>query len=357
MNDRHFAQIVDNYIKKFAVMNAPAPGSDETYKWRVAKQFRPMMDAALESDDSVFPSKLLETQKMVKNLTDSYTQPFYGLYEFAKKDPVAVKNMSRHLFDSCELPPEEKMEENRNFLSNASNLKEEHFPGSFRYESTIHTASVFQTLYDPDSSYIVKPKHARKFADCIDFFDDWKGGQSTRLDIYYRMCDEVAEAIQNNTALLETHQSRFELEQPGSLHPDEKHHLLVFDLIYCCSTYGLYSGVSFNRPPDLEKVRLREENEKKAAELYLKLEESKKEVALLTEGKAFFAPYFTEGATVKSKLNGDGIVQSCDESTVTVNFPAKEKSIKFKFTDAVSARFLYVDGPNMLKGWCVTVRH
>lgn len=348
MNDVHFAQIVDNYIKKFELMNDSK--SHETYKWLIAKSFRPMMDEALGADDTDFPGMLLKVQKLTGNLTDSYTQPFYGLYEFAKREPSAVKMLLNDLFASNPLPPVEKMQEIRKFLSGSAELLNKYFPGSFRYESTIHTATVLQTLYDPDNSYILKPKHSRKFADCIDFFDDWKSGRSTKLDIYYRMCDEVVAVIEQNDTLMKTHMSRFDVEKPDSMHPDEKHHILVFDLIYCCSTYGLFNGITFNRPPDPEEVRLREEKEKKASELFTKLEESRREAEYLSEGKAFFAPFYVAGASVKSKLNGDGIVQSCDSSSVSVYFPDPDKTIKYQFSDAIAKKFLYADDPKYAEG-------
>ena len=349
MNEIHFSQIVDNYMKKFELMNNAK--SHETYKWLIARSFGSMMDEALASNDTDFPGKLREVQKMTGNLTDSFTQPFYGLYEFAKKEPTTVKDILKGLFASDSLPPSEKMQSIRHFLAGTEELRKQYFPGSFRYESTIHTATVLQTLYDPDKSYIVKPTHARKFADCIDFFDDWKSGLNTKLDVYYRMCDEVAAAIEKNDDLLKTHMSRYATEKPDSMHPDIKHHILVFDLIYCCSTYGLFSGITFNPPPDPGEVRLREERIKKATELAEKLEEARKDIELLGEAKSFFAPFFKAGASVCSKLNGNGDVQSCDGSIVTVFFPASAKTVKYVLANAISEGFLFVDDPAFAEGF------
>ena len=89
--------------------------------------------------------------------------------------------------------------------------------------------------------------------------------------------------------------SRYATEKPDSMHPDIKHHILVFDLIYCCSTYGLFSGITFNSPPDPGEVHLREERIKKATELAEKLEEARKDIELLGEAKSFFAPFLRLG--------------------------------------------------------------
>ena len=197
---------------------------------------------------------------------------------------------------------------------------------------------------------ILKPSHSRKFAYCIDFFDDWNSGRSTKLDVYYRMCDEVKASIEHNNALMKTHESRFEVEEPGSMHPDEKHHLLIFDLIYCCSTYGLFNGITFNTPPDPEKVRLREEQEKKALEKLEKLEESRKELDRLNEALDFFRPYYLPGSSVSSKLNGYGEVTSADGSNITVYFPTPDKSVKYVLSKAVSEKFVFVDDTAYMDG-------
>ena len=121
--------------------------------------------------------------------------------------------------------------------------------------------------------------------------------------------------------------------------------------------FGLRYKVRFNFDEEeyLEKVDdfrqdLREEKEKKASELFTKLEESRREAEYLSEGKAFFAPFYVAGASVKSKLNGDGIVQSCDSSSVSVYFPDPDKTIKYQFSDAIAKKFLYADDPKYAEG-------
>ena len=75
------------------------------------------MDDALAANDTDFAGTLLKVQKLTGNLTDSYTQPFNGLYEFAKREPTAVKDLLKDLFESNSLPPAEKMQEIRRFPS------------------------------------------------------------------------------------------------------------------------------------------------------------------------------------------------------------------------------------------------
>ena len=114
-NNEIISQVSPHTIKKFELMNDSK--SHETYKWLIAKSFRPMVDEALGADDTDFPGMLLKVQKLTGNLTDSYTQPFYGLYEFAKREPSAVKMLLNDLFASNPLPPVEKMQEIRKSLA------------------------------------------------------------------------------------------------------------------------------------------------------------------------------------------------------------------------------------------------
>lgn len=59
--------------------------SHETYKWLIAKSFKPMMDDALAANDTDFPGMLLKVQKLTKNLTDSYTQVYNGSNDYQGK--------------------------------------------------------------------------------------------------------------------------------------------------------------------------------------------------------------------------------------------------------------------------------
>ena len=115
-------------------------------------------------------------------------------------------------------------------------------------------------LYDPDHNYIFKSSHALIFADCIEFYDDWGSGDNVKLDVYYHMCDRIADAIKSSPAMLKTDAGRFENGwgvDPQTFAPDREKHILVFDLIYCCSTYGLFSDITFKRPKTKENCKER----------------------------------------------------------------------------------------------------
>ena len=96
MNNNHLQQIFSNYIEKFEEINNSV--HREYYKWQIAKQFKGMMDDALNGPITEFAFKLKELKKLSSNLIDSYTQPFGGLAIFAEKEPETVREMFKNLY-------------------------------------------------------------------------------------------------------------------------------------------------------------------------------------------------------------------------------------------------------------------
>ena len=187
MNNNHVQQIFAHYIDKFEYINNPT--HQEYYKWQIAKRFRDEMDVALAAPTEEFPSKLYEVKKLTSNLIDSYTQPFHGLVKFAEQEPETVRNMFKMLFSDDGGDLENRQERVQAFLSQSHALRDKYYPDSYLYKEDMHSVTGYLFLYDPDHNYIYKATHARDFADCIEFYDDWGYGTDVKLAIYYRMCD------------------------------------------------------------------------------------------------------------------------------------------------------------------------
>lgn len=312
MNKANFQQIVNHYIDSFEYTNGGE--SREYYKWRIAKRFRPMMDAALDASDAELPAKLYAVKKLSYNLIDSYTQPFHGLCKFAEKEPGMVRKMFRELY-----APNDDVQERVNcFLEQSLTLRAKYYPDSFLYKDDMHSVTGYLFLYDPDRYYLYKASHARIFADCIEFYDDWGYGMSTKLDVFNRMCDEVLEAINANAPLLATAASRYDID-PEGMHPDTNKHILLFDIIYCCSTYNLFKGIRFVVPKNDER-RLMQEHRDKAVHLSKNLNEAREKLVPLAEGKRLLAEAVAPGVNVRHKAFGEGIIESVDDVAMTIRF-------------------------------------
>jgi hypothetical protein len=302
------------------------------------------MDAALAASDTELPKFLRELHGFTENMIDSYTQPIIGLSEFARHEPDTVRQMFFDLYaqDGGDLAVrQEKVE---TFLRRSHRLRDQYFPGSYLYNDDFHSVTSYLALYDPDNNYIYKATQAQQFADCIAFWDDWGSGDRTKLAVYYRMCDQVVQEILKNEALVKTDASRFEACPVGSLYPDQKKHLLVFDLIYCCSYYGLYHGIAFERATSKEK-KLYLERRQKAEKLAEQLSKAKEEEALLSEARAYLMTVMGEGSMVVSKAFGAGTILDNTGTVVNVQVASSGETKRFGLVMSVVNGLLLVEEP------------
>lgn len=334
MNELHMQQIFKHYIEDFEKLNNPE--HMEYYKWQIVKRFRPLMDDALKSEATEFVAKLLKVKKLTSNLVDSYTQPFQGLVRFSEHEPETVRNMFKSLFENSDGTMEKRQNAVAAFLKKSHELRDKYFPGSYLYKDDMHSVTTYLFLYDPDHNYIFKSSHALIFADCIEFYDDWGSGDSVKLDVYYRMCDQIVSAIKNSPEMMKTDASRFENGwgiDPQTFAQDKEKHILAFDLIYCCSTYGLFSGITFKRPKTKEKQLIQEKKEK-AVRFAEELKTAQDELKKLQEALEYLNMVFKIGAGIQHKKYGLGTITDNHGSSIEIEFANGDKK---KFGMVLSA--------------------
>lgn len=326
MNVEHIQQIFSHYIEKFALLNNNE--HDENFKWYITGGFHRLMDDALSASISEFPDTLLRACKFTQNIIDSYTQPFYGLVEFARKEPETVRQMFVDLYsgDNGDLHVQEKKIED--FFDQSKVLLDKYFSGSYRYKQNSHSVSAYLFLYDPDHHYMYKAEQSRIFADCIEFYEDWGTGDNIKLDVYYRMCDWLIEQIMSSRELLTMDASRFEADSDGKMFPDEAKHVLAFDLIYCCSVYNLFDGISFSRPKSKEK-QLIIEKKNKAAKLLEAYERAKADKERLAEAYEVLEKELQVGEWLIHKKYGRGKILSYDKQYIEIYFQDIEEIKRF----------------------------
>ena len=319
MNTEHLQQIIDHYLDRFEDLNGPV--HMEYYKWQIAFRFRKMMDEALAAPDEQFSTMLYEVKKLTYNLIDSYTQPFNGLVEFSKPDrePGTVREMFRDLFAVAEGTASEKQKAVQTFLAKSHQLRDKFFPGSYLYNDDLHSVTGYLFLYDPDHNYLYKASHCRAFADCIEFYDDWGYGTDTRLDVFFRMCDQVLLHIKTNEPLMAANDGRYTID-PHGMHPDQEKHILLFDLIYCCTSYGLFKGISYVTPRTGER-KLMTERKEKARQLDNARKEAEERLSALNEAKAWLNGALQPGALIHHRIFGQGEILEAEDNTITIQFP------------------------------------
>ena len=344
MNTQHLQEIIDHYIELFPVTNNPV--HMEYYKWTIANDFRPMMDEALAASDAELPGKLYAVKKLTMNLIDSYTQPLNGLMEFSKKEPATVRDMFLKLFQASQADVKDKQAAIQSFLDESHKLREKYFPDSYLYNDDLHSVTGYLFLYDPDHNYLYKASHCRSFADCIEFYTDWGSGENTKLDIFYRMCDEALAAIKENDALMSTAAGRYDID-PGNMHPDTEKHILLFDIIYCCSTYDLFKGIHYVTPKSSERQLIQALKEK-AIKYEQALNEALEKASRLDDVRNIISEAVVVGKTVTHKTYGTSTITSIDGGRLFADFESVGMK-KLGINDSIANGLITVEGLELSK--------
>ena len=339
MNQNNLRQIFQQYIDRFEYCNTD--GRDEYYKWQACHEFPILMKKALSSSDEELSRALYEAKKATYNIIDSYTQPFYGLVEFAKDQPDKVRGILTDLYADDGGDLKAQMEKIADFFKRCDELSKD----SFLFKQNSHSVSALLFLNDPDHHYMYKATQSKAFADCVEFYDEWGSGDNIKLDVYYRMCDELVSEIKNCKELLDVDASRFDGRlkiNGGDLHPDTEKHLLAFDIIYCSTVYDLYGGVSYTKR-DMKEKQAFISNKAKAETLKQELDKAKADMDALIEVKAALESMIVVGDTINHVRNGVGTVKKWDGNHITIAFP--EKEAVFGFMTLIANNLITVDKP------------
>ncbi len=192
MDKENLLQIFSHYIEKFDFINNAE--NHENYKWLVCRKFKILMDEAFKKTGVDFVVALNKARAVTENIIDSYTQPFAGLVEFAKREPETVKEMFLKLYsdDGGDIHAQEALI--AEFFNKSNELLDKYYPGSYRFKQNSHSVSAYLFLYAPETHYMYKASQAAIFADCIPksfiqvhYLGQWSFMQSAGVvDIIYR---------------------------------------------------------------------------------------------------------------------------------------------------------------------------
>lgn len=299
-------QIFSAYIEKFEYLNA-YPQS-ESYKWVAIADFQRVFD--LDAID--FASMLKSAKKATRNIIDSHNQPFAGLVRLAdtKNEAETVRELLRALLADDGGNLVIRQQKINDFLRETNRLIYQYFPGSYLYRNDQRSAMAYLFFNDPEHHYLYKATEATYLADCVGYYDNWGPMTSFKLDVYHRFCDQLIAEIDKTPELLHTHKSRFE-RSSNPMYPDKGNHVLLFDIIYCAHTYGLYSGLSFNKITTAER-KLYFERKAKAQKLLGILRNAEMEAEMLEESRAYFLELIRMGREVHHKKFGKLTVEKME---------------------------------------------
>ncbi len=331
MNSKQLDKIFENYINRFDLINDEA--HREYYKWQICDQFPGLMKTALSTDDTNFAKALNEVKKCTQNVIDSQIQPFWGLVKIAEDQPAEVKRLLTNLYFEDGGDLKIRMEKIADFFAKSDELRKAEFGENYRYKQNSHSVSALLFLNDPDHHYMYKATHCQRFADYIEFYDDWGTGDNIKLDVFHRMCDEVVDAIKNNTELLKVDQSRYDgrLAIEGSLHPDNEKHILAFDIMYCSGAYDLFEGITCSKLSSKEK-QLYLANKIKAEKLLQAYKKAEADAINLEKALSILSKMIKPGDIIKHVRYGEGKVIKVEGKNFTVDFGEKRRQLSLPVT-------------------------
>lgn len=329
-------QVFRNYIDKFDYMNDK--DHNESYKWIAVEHFQKNWNIDAPDFISMFKEAVSKTENLINN---SRIHPGAGVLKLAEHDMEAVRELFRELYkeDNGDLIKRQNRIDEFNYR--IKELLEKFEKGKWSYAHDVRTIISYLSLRYPDDNYFYKPTEAKKLAESIDYDDDWGAGHSFELIKYYRMCDNLVDAIKGQPELLELHNSRLK----EGMFTDNNLHILAYDIIYCAENYNLHSNLPF---PKISKKIVavnngKEEGKNKQTEqvkLQNQMEELMKRLAEVESLIENLEKVSLIGKTVNHKVYGLGKVINQIGSYVEIQFEGAYK--RFPLTSVFSDKFIEI---------------
>ena len=255
--------------------------------------------------------------------------PSTGVIKLWQKDPVEVEWLFREiLFRDDQGDVDQTQRKMDCFVEEYETLRSKYYPRHFSYKQDRHSASVFLAVNNPEKDFVYRSSDAGMMARYTEFGLPIGQGGSFSLRNYYRLCEDIIEALKEHSSLLDKHFSYLTEE----LYKDNSLHLLAFDLIYCCRTYNYYAGLP--APTSIKKSSPQKAGKGPTAdELELmrtvlieqktaRLSEIESSIEILeAQNEDLFIPLLN--VEVMSNEHGTGTVVEQSGNTITVRYPAK----------------------------------
>ena len=296
---------------------------DELFKWRAMKVWR---DEWFKPDTAFvsFADRLNAARKEFSLFIDnSRMHPSTGVIKLWEKEPETVERLfCEVLFADAHGDVSEVQNNMDKFLDEYENLRSKYFPSNWSFKQDRHSASVFLAMNDPDFNYVYKSSEAQTMAKYVDFGLSIGSGSSFSLPNYYRLCDEIVEALREHDSLLKTHFSRLTSDH----YNDQSLHLLAFDLMYCCRTYNFYNVVTLPAAVKAKRKRVvaesvsPEEAKRQEEERLAKIADIEQEIYELERDCDNCSEISLIGVQVTAKPYGTGTVVAQDRNTIKVRF-------------------------------------
>ena len=339
MNLQRLRKLIDIYIDKFEILTNN--NCDENMKWRAMHHFKENFDLNAPDFYEMFKYAMSESSIIINNWT---VQPINGILKLITHEEDTMRGLFAMLYEDDSGDLDKRQDKIEYFVEETNKLLEKYERGKWKYKQDFRSVLAYLAFYKPEENYLYKSSQCQPFFRYLEYGEEIGYGQYFKLSRYYRMCDEVRQAISEHQELIVTHNTRWDKVQD----PQDDLHILTFDIIYCSIVYNFYEFENYTKitrksKSDLEQERLEVEIDNKRIEL----EELEAE---LTKAQTEFdeIPEINlEGQNVKHRMFGKGLVTKQTGSYIEVVFASKTS--KFILTTAFIGGFLSSEDESVLE--------
>lgn len=336
MNNENLNKLLENYIASFDVINNEE--HKEYYKWEAIKHFKDNFD--IEAPD--FASMFKNATKLTYNLIDNrIVQPTNGIIKLAERPELTetIRQLFKDLYADDNDDIDLRQDKIYEFIFKCDELLNIYEKGKWKYTQDVRTVIFYLALMHPEKNYIFKSTQANEFKKCIEFGDDFGRGETFSLKTYYRLCDELVNAIKSNKKLIELHNSRL----TDKMYANDNFHILAYDIIYCGIFYDLYYNIIINKPKKtkINKEQLKKQQEEKRNEIISEIDDLRENLKIALQQRSEYDYFSTKGLIVTHKKFGEGTVTSHDSHYIIVAFNDSER--KFLMPQGFTGGFLSTD--------------
>lgn len=316
MNKENLHELIRRYKENYAEINNET--NEEIFKWKAVKCFQDAWYSEERSNWSfsqLFSKAIKESSVLINN---KITHPANGVVKVAELEEEEVKHLFLDLLfaeDGGNLDLRQTHMEC--FEDEFNRVMAKHFPGSFKYKQERHAVSCYLALYKPEENYIYKCTPVENFAKYIEFGKDIGSGNKFSLANYYEMCDMVVKALREHTDLLEAYRKLLTDEH----YHDESLHLLAFDVIYCATAYGFFTGLQHkSKKESIKAYTLEQQRKAEAAKRQKEIDELEKKIQAMELQLDEYRSINLVGVQVQEKKYGTGIIVEQNVNAIKVRF-------------------------------------
>lgn len=331
MNIDKTNEIINFYIDNFD--KTAGKEHDELFKWRSAWQCRNFWNSDSEDFAGMFQSCFKDSSILISS---SFWWPNNGimmLCDERSNHREAVREAFRTLTQDTGEDDKSRGEHVFTFIHKINSLLESRSNGKGYLQNTRSALSYLGLIF-PEKDFLYKPTSAGNFADSVEYPDSFSSGKAFRLDVYYRMCRELAEVLRSRPELLEIVQKELmrqaeEYDMPGLESIDPDCHILAFDIMYTADIYDYYMDHPFVHRT--KASRTKQEKEEKKQEIENEISYIEDHIRMLKEDLGKITCAGIIGASVSHRKFGEGTITGQNNDKVTVAFPAGSRIMSLAF--------------------------